>query len=583
MSISRSIIKKIAAFLSVLLVFPFVNRKVLYKNLRIAFPDKEYGFYNKIIFSAVRHFCAVFWDVLLGIESSHISALIQDAANSSMDVNQNYIIATAHIGNWEAANLSAGRFFKRYGVIVNERKSPVLFFIYQQRAMTGAEIYKAGDPAGLRALVREMQRGLTAAVVFDHTGRDGVFAQFFSRPAPIPKGLLWLCKKTKTDLVPCFCIRERGKYRLHVYDKISYEEGEKEIAKKLNEVLEEEVNSYPEQYLWSYKRWKYSNQRDVLVLSDGKKGHEKQSFALLEYIKRAYPDKDIQINQIVLRNISWTIKVIGFLPIRFGEYILKRNGLEPILRQNADLVVSTGSSLSGLNVFLKRYNQAKSCVVMSPGMFSPFIDAVLAMRHDRGRGRNCYLIDGALCFFDEDKAGQFAKEFKLKKDEDNVCVLIGGNTKGYDIHFAGIEDMLNTLSNSNKRVLITTSRRTPADVELLIDKRDFQYKVIANRYNPEGILDAFFYVSRKAIITPDSISMISEAINAGLDVGVWAPFLPNRPKFKRFLLQQVSLGKVCLLKTSGDLKAFLHKPIASEADRSQSSGITAFLRSKALL
>jgi len=60
-----------------------------------------------------------------------------------------------------------------------------------------------------------------------------------------------------------------------------------------NSILERYIRKYPHEYFWFYKIWKYSNLKPVVILSDGKTGHIRQSQAALKLINEAassYPE-----------------------------------------------------------------------------------------------------------------------------------------------------------------------------------------------------------------------------------------------------------------------------------------------------
>jgi mitochondrial fission protein ELM1 len=61
---------------------------------------------------------------------------------------------------------------------------------------------------------------------------------------------------------------------------------------------------------------------------------------------------------------------------------------------------------------------------------------------------------------------------------------------------------------------VTTSRRTPPEVENLIDRLPFDYKLINSRdpYNP---VPAFIQLCDRLFVTSDSASMISECASFG--------------------------------------------------------------------
>lgn len=62
--------------------------------------------------------------------------------------------------------------------------------------------------------------------------------------------------------------------------------------------------------------------------------------------------------------------------------------------------------------------------------------------------------------------------------------------------------------------LVTTSRRTTPEVEELIEKKPFDFKIIASRDQVNPIAD-FMAISDYVFVTEDSTSMISEAVSFG--------------------------------------------------------------------
>ncbi len=578
------ILRAVFKFVFSLMLFPpayfFVNKKVVRKNFRIAFPEKEPFFYDILLARGIWHFANVLFDAIFGLPDKTLSALINDARPYGLGVDKSGIIATAHIGSWEAANLSGAAVFSgKYGVIVNEIKNPLFSLVYRKRASLGAKVFLAGSIKDMKALSKEVKAGLSVAVVFDHAGRDGIMARFFTRPAPIPKGILWLSKSARRDIVPCLCVYDKGRYRLKVFEPIAWNTRQEEIARRLNAILEQEVRAYPWQYLWTYKRWKFSRQRDVLILSDGKAGHEKQSVALLSYLREAYPNEEIKAS-IIKAQIKKNplLKLIGFMPLQAGCSLLKKSGLGHLLENNADLIISTGSSLIGINVFLKRFNIAKNAVIMSSGLYSGLIDIKISMRHDSERIKNGFVIDGALSFFDENKAQEAASSLGISRD-DYIAVLIGGNARGYELTGNDVEALLEVAQEYRNRVLITTSRRTSPDIEGKVGQGAYRYAVIANKENPPGVIEAFFYVADKAIITPDSISMVSEALNAGLSVGIWAPIMPKRKKFIDFLNGLYKQGLIKFLRTKQDIRGFIEAKTTKRGPNAK-PGLIQYLRSK---
>ena len=82
---------------------------------------------------------------------------------------------------------------------------------------------------------------------------------------------------------------------------------------------------------------------------------------------------------------------------------------------------------------------------------------------------------------------------------------------------------------------VTTSRRTPTDVEAVVDSFPFDYKLIYSRdhFNP---IPAFVMLADRLYVTAESTGMISEACSFGKsEVFALDNLLPGPHKFRRFI------------------------------------------------
>ena len=95
-------------------------------------------------------------------------------------------------------------------------------------------------------------------------------------------------------------------------------------------------------------------------------------------------------------------------------------------------------------------------------------------------------------------------------------IIVGGPNAVSDIDPEQIKEQLEqifTLTEGMER-WVTTSRRTPPEVEALIDGLPFDYTLINSRdpYNP---IPAFIQLCDRLFVTSDSASMISECASFG--------------------------------------------------------------------
>jgi hypothetical protein len=106
-----------------------------------------------------------------------------------------------------------------------------------------------------------------------------------------------------------------------------------------------------------------------------------------------------------------------------------------------------------------------------------------------------------------------------------ISVFIGGTSKAYQFDCSHFEKWLRELKafaeEFSYELLITTSRRTEPRISELV-KREFtnhpscKLLVIANESNIENVTYGMLALSDIAIVTEDSVSMISEAVSTGI-------------------------------------------------------------------
>jgi KDO2-lipid IV(A) lauroyltransferase len=92
---------------------------------------------------------------------------------------------------------------------------------------------------------------------------DGVFVEFFGRPACTAKGLALIARRTDAPVVPAFIVREAdGRHRLIVLPPVELSRTrdlQQDVVTntaRCTAVIERMVRRYPDQWLWMHRRWK---------------------------------------------------------------------------------------------------------------------------------------------------------------------------------------------------------------------------------------------------------------------------------------------------------------------------------------
>lgn len=173
------------------------------------------------------------------------------------------IIITAHFGNWEL--LAAGFRLEGYPGVTIGRKIYFdkydKYLNYLRKTHDVNVIYRDDSPRKMLKILKENKiLGIVADQDVDSV--EGVFVDFFGKPAYTPAGPAALAKATGAALVPALILRRDGYHSLIVEEPVELTDtGDKEKdlvenTQKWSNVIESYIRRYPEQWVWMHKRWK---------------------------------------------------------------------------------------------------------------------------------------------------------------------------------------------------------------------------------------------------------------------------------------------------------------------------------------
>jgi KDO2-lipid IV(A) lauroyltransferase len=518
-------------------------------------------------------------DRYVRIEGGHH---VEDAVASGKPV----ILLTGHYGNWELSSIVAA--LRGYPIVALARaqdKLPRLYkLLVSYRESKGCTIVHKGG--AMKRLIAALEKRQLVGVVGDQASRQGLFASLFGRPALFATGPFELAYGKDALILPAFIHRVRGPFhRLVVEPPLTLSrhlpkaEAVRAGIEQFAGLLARHINDQPSQWLWMHKRWKHTPARRVLVLSDGKTGHLKQSLAVIEALREHRPELshdviDVRYRHRVGRAIallwSWWMPA-GAGAARCLQWTLAPDAASAVLGRYADLIVSCGSSTAPVNLLWSSENDAKSVVIMNPAPL-PLrrFSLVIAPRHDGlPRRSNVVQTVGAIVNRMPDESliqakgrlqahPQFQRQAAPNHQRPVIAVFIGGETLHYELNHAFADALIEQVKAGCEAVdgwcLVTTSRRTVPAVERLISERFGRYPrcrllLIANRDPLDGTMEGMLGAADVAVVTGESISMVSEACASGRRIVVVEPPLrvANRTaltKHQRFLRDLVKEGYV---------------------------------------
>ena len=185
-----------------------------------------------------------------------------DVVVAAREAGRGVIFLTPHLGTFEIASLFIGS------------QVPLTVMFRPPRVAWAAPMMKAGrdrlqirsypaDMSGVRAMLKALRRGECIGLLPDQVpnpaeGGEGVWADFFGRPAFTMTLVQKLAKTTAALVVMVGCLRlaEGVGYRLAFTPMLPFAEAAGAAAGELNAAVEAAIALAPEQYLWSYNRYK---------------------------------------------------------------------------------------------------------------------------------------------------------------------------------------------------------------------------------------------------------------------------------------------------------------------------------------
>jgi KDO2-lipid IV(A) lauroyltransferase len=194
----------------------------------------------------------------------HVRWIRRDAVNEALCRGKGVIFVTGHVGTWEFASRAITQAGHAISVIARPIDNPLLeAFLLGLRSGGGQTVIaKAG---ALLAVARVARAGGILGFVADQSGgADGVFVDFFGRPASTVKSVAAMSLKFAMPIVTGCCYREGPLQFVAHADPPIYPEPTGDTAEDIRRLtqaytanLEQHIRRHPDQWLWMHRRWRH--------------------------------------------------------------------------------------------------------------------------------------------------------------------------------------------------------------------------------------------------------------------------------------------------------------------------------------
>ena len=198
---------------------------------------------------------------LVSVEGlEHLEAAREESKNGGV------IGLTAHLGSWELLAAAMVAHGHPVTLVQRTRDNPMIEeLVSSLRGRGGSELFARGSAA--RSALRALKQGKIFALIYDQncSREEGVFVPFFGRLASTRSGPPRIAMHTGAPVLPVFIEREVGsaRHRVRIHPALEIlpagddrEAAIRENARRMTQVIEEEIRRVPDHWIWGHRRWR---------------------------------------------------------------------------------------------------------------------------------------------------------------------------------------------------------------------------------------------------------------------------------------------------------------------------------------
>lgn len=247
------------------------RKKVVYQNLRNAFPNYTEAQIDTIAKNFYKHLIDVFLETFK-MQSISVNQLEKHGKFVNLTVldeiikeKRSFVILTSHMGNWEWLP-SILHLEKKADIvgIYHKLSSPFFeWFTKRMRERFGVQMITMENT--LRGMLANKNKLTGTGFLSDQTpsAENAYWIQFLNQDTPVHTGAEKIAKKFDYPVVYAAVKKpKRGYYEvnLEILTMNPKETPDHYITNLFNQKLEEDIKNQPEIWLWSHRRWKHKRQ-----------------------------------------------------------------------------------------------------------------------------------------------------------------------------------------------------------------------------------------------------------------------------------------------------------------------------------
>jgi len=274
------ILYRIATSAKWLLYFVFYYRKkVIVNNIKNSFPDLSSSQVNALTMKFYGYLSDQMVEFFKGSTISkkemlkRVNLVNEQIITNYLDKGIPVVLVAGHQGNWEWAVHRLALSENLYDIVYQKLSSPLFNdFTFWVRSRFGSNVLMEKRESVVLARERKnIPRAICLAADQSPPKPESAYwTNFLNQPTGFFTGMERFAREYQYPVIFVELIREkRGYYTMSFEELIkpSYENVDKgAIIEIFARRLEKSVLKYPDQYLWSHKRWKHEKPSDITMM-----------------------------------------------------------------------------------------------------------------------------------------------------------------------------------------------------------------------------------------------------------------------------------------------------------------------------
>ena len=244
----------------------FRSKKIIEKNISIAFPNKNQNFRNNLIRKMWKNYGKILTEYVFikNFKEDKTEKYLEVKGQKILDrikISKDPVIfISGHFNNFELMAMHIEKsgidLAAIYRPLNNNFLNPLMENI-RKKYICSKQIKKG--ISGTKKILKFFNSGTSIALMIDQRVSQGIKANFFGELAYTTTIPAQFVKKFNAKIVPIYIERSNeDKFYLEIYDPLVFSKtcSIQEITNKLNHLLEKMILKNPDQWIWTHNRWK---------------------------------------------------------------------------------------------------------------------------------------------------------------------------------------------------------------------------------------------------------------------------------------------------------------------------------------